>query len=266
MECARHGPAFRFQSLHSIKVSHPFQFLGMDYIGPLVRIFNGNVYIFHIIDYLIRFFFIYACPSVISENIQRCLRILFFLYGLLRAFYTDRGTHFDVKEIRAFLRFRGVSIDYSPSSSSKSTGMVKVSNKLLEQILRKQGLEWDLALAFFTQQLNFRTVAHLHMSSVEIFLNLFSSSFGFIDSIFVYIPDPTIKSWYDEMNDFSQHSSVVFNYITYRAQVRDYIKRLSDEKKDLDAKRYDRGVIRIYHVPGSMVMFYQKGAGKLEFR
>lgn len=35
IECVKHGPATRFQPLHFILVSFPFQFLGMDFIGSL---------------------------------------------------------------------------------------------------------------------------------------------------------------------------------------------------------------------------------------
>lgn len=56
VECVRYDFVFKSQSLHFIKIFHPFQFLKINYIESLIKIFNDNVYIFHIIDYLIRFF------------------------------------------------------------------------------------------------------------------------------------------------------------------------------------------------------------------
>lgn len=104
VKCVRHESAFRFQFLHSIKNFHSFQFLKMNYIDFLTKISDDNVCIFHIIDYLTRFFFIYVCFFVTSKNTQRCLRILFTFYDFSKAFYTDREIHFDVEKIRAFFK------------------------------------------------------------------------------------------------------------------------------------------------------------------
>lgn len=217
VKCARHDSVLQFQFLHFIKIFHSFQLLSMNYIELLNRISNNNVYILHIIDYLIRFFFIYVCLSATTENIQRNFRILFTLYDQSKIFYIDRGTHFDVEKIRTFLKFHEININYSSFFSFKNTEMMKISNKFLEQVLRKQNIEWNLILISFIFQFNFRIVSHLHMSSVEIFLNLFSFNFDSIDFTFAHISDLNIKIWHDEMTNSDQHVSVVSNYFIYRA-------------------------------------------------
>lgn len=56
VKCVRHELTLKFQFLHFIKIFHSFQLLKMNYIDLFFRTFNDNIYIFHIINYLIRFF------------------------------------------------------------------------------------------------------------------------------------------------------------------------------------------------------------------
>jgi len=51
--------------------------------------------------------------------------------------YYNLGQHFDNKELQEFLYLKGVSINYSPLGLLKLIGIVKVSNKLLEEVLKK---------------------------------------------------------------------------------------------------------------------------------
>jgi len=51
LECARHEPATRSQLLNPVRVSFPFQLLGMDFIGPLAGTKAGNKYIFNVVCY-----------------------------------------------------------------------------------------------------------------------------------------------------------------------------------------------------------------------
>lgn len=55
----------------------------------------------------------------------------------------NRGQHFDNAELREFLRTQGVTIKYSPSGASNSTGKVEMSNKLVEEVLRKDHSDSD---------------------------------------------------------------------------------------------------------------------------
>lgn len=148
LECARHGPATRSQPLHPVKVTFPFQLMGMDFVGPLEVTGSGMKYILVLVCYMSRFVIPFACKTANVEDVIWCLKLAFVMYRKLHAFYCDSGQHFDNEELREFLRQEGVAISYSPSGASMSTGMVEASNKLLEQVLRKEspsqtGLEWD---------------------------------------------------------------------------------------------------------------------------
>ena len=53
---------------------------------------------------------------------------------------------------------------------SKSTGMVEISNRLLEDVLRKQGGEWDQNLDKATHSLSTRVIGYLGMSPNDILM------------------------------------------------------------------------------------------------
>lgn len=68
---------------------------------------------------------------------MRCLNDLFQHVPPPTAFFSDRGQHFNNAELRTFLREHQVDITYSPSGTSKSTGMIEKGNDLLELVIRR---------------------------------------------------------------------------------------------------------------------------------
>ena len=66
MKCVRHESVIRIQFFHSINVIHSFQLIKMNYIDSLAITTNENFHILHIMNYFIRFFFLFT--SVISLN------------------------------------------------------------------------------------------------------------------------------------------------------------------------------------------------------
>ena len=141
IKCARHGPATRSQSLHSIFIWFPFWLLDMNFISPMKSITSGSLYIFHVIDYFSRFSVAYACKTANASDVISSLKDVFVKYATSRAIYCDRGQHFDNMKIREFLGREDVIIIYSPSGSFKSTDMIEVSNRLLEDIVRRSSEE-----------------------------------------------------------------------------------------------------------------------------
>jgi hypothetical protein len=171
MKCARHESITRSQSLHLITMFHSFQLMRMNYIESLKITTKENTHILHIIDYFTRYSFFFSCSFATVFDIIRSLKILFTLYEKLMIFYTNRETHFNAQEIRDFLRIERISIDHNSSDAFKSTNMIEVENKLLELILRKQNVEWDVVLSHSIYQLNVRIIDHLEMFSSAIFLS-----------------------------------------------------------------------------------------------
>lgn len=111
LQCARHGSATKNQLLHPVRVYRPFQLLGMDFIGPLPISRKSYRFILHIIDYF-------------SLALDR----VFTLYATPEGTYCDQGQHFNNQEFREFFSQRGVTLAFSPSGASQSTGMVEIGN------------------------------------------------------------------------------------------------------------------------------------------
>ena len=65
------------------------------------------------------------------------------MYRTSHAIYCDRGQHFYNDVLKNFLRSHDVTIDFSSSSVSKSTDMIEVFNKLVENVLRKNHFELE---------------------------------------------------------------------------------------------------------------------------
>jgi len=59
------------------------------------------------------------------------------MYRKPTTIYYNPGQYLNNKELQEFLYLKGVSIDYSPLGLLKLIGIVKISNKLLEEVLKK---------------------------------------------------------------------------------------------------------------------------------
>ena len=134
LDCAQHGPATRSQPLHLVLVSHLFQLISIDFVGPLPITKVRNVYILNIACYFNQFIVPFSCTTSNVEDVTQCLQLFFAAYRTPYALYCDWGQHFDNGVLRRFLETHSVSIDYSPSGASKSIGMIKMSNRLLEEV------------------------------------------------------------------------------------------------------------------------------------
>lgn len=78
------------------------------------------------------------------------------------ATYCDQEQHFNNKEVRDFFFLtRGISLVSSPSGASQITRMVEVGNKLVDEMLRKNGEDWEVSLNLFTRNINLRVIRHM---------------------------------------------------------------------------------------------------------
>ena len=109
----------------------------MDFIGPLSTTKSSTRYILNLVYYFSRFIIPFATKDANIESVLWCLRLAFIIYRKPYTFYYNRGQHFLNNKLKEFLLLEGVNIIYSPLGLSKSTGIVEVSNQLVEDILRK---------------------------------------------------------------------------------------------------------------------------------
>lgn len=269
LECAKHGPATRSQPLHPIRITYPFQLMGMDFIGPLRTTKAGAVFILVKVCYMSRFVVPFATKSANVEDVIWCLKLFFAMYRKPHAYYLDRGQHFFNEELQEFLRSEGIAVEYSPSGSSKSTGMVEICNKLLEAVLRKDSshtdLEWDRRLPKTAGSVNTRVIEHLGLSSTGILFGPLPEASASTSTL-RGLPGRSIPVWVSQLEDHASHSQLVKQYLTHRADLHDLVKQRSDQQKQAMATRYNRGIIRATHHVDDLVMLFQKSTGKLEPR
>ena len=268
LDCARHGPATRSQPLHPVRITFPFQLMGMDFVGPLERTASGMTYILVLVCYMSRFTIPFACKNANVEDVIWCLKLFFVMYRRPYAFYCDPGHHFFNEELREYLRGEGVAIDYRPSGASKSTGMVEVCNRLLEDVLRKDSqthLEWDQRIPKSAGCVNTRTIAHLGFSPTSIlFGDLLETSA--MTATLLALPGRDIHAWAEELDNPISHARTIQEYLTHRAEVHDLVTEASNRRKDDEAARYNRGVRQVTHHLQDLVMVHQDKSRKLEAR
>ena len=263
LACAQHGPATRSQPLHPVVVTYPFQLMGMDFIGPLKATTAGNKFILNLGCYMSRFDVPFACKTANVGDVIWCLKLFFAMYRKPYAFYVDSGPHFDCEELREFLHEQGIAIDYSPSASHKSTGLIESMNKILEGVVRKLGKEWDVGLADAGSAINSRTISYLDASPKGIVLGPLPETSS-ITATLRALPGRDIREWVTKLEAF--HKQEVQAYLRHRAEVHDAVNAASQHQKEAMAVRYNKGIKQTTHHPGDLVMLYQEHSGKLQPR
>jgi transposase InsO family protein len=144
----------------------------MDFIRPLRETSRKNRFILHIVDYFSRYSWAYPTKNANVEDVIPRLDELFRHMPLPTAFYSDRGQHFLNTALEEYLKHRNISIVYSPSGASQSTDIVEKENDLLQLIIRKDRVEWDLAIPHAVRQLNTRIITYLKYSPIEILMGI----------------------------------------------------------------------------------------------
>ena len=267
LECARHGPATKSQLLNPILVTYPFELMGMDFIGPLPTTKAGASFILNLICYATNFLVPSATKTANVEEVIGCLSSFFLKYRKPQAFYLDQGQHFNNDELKGFLAREGIAVDYSPSGSSKSTGMIEVHNKLLEHVLRRTSnhRDWDSHLAKDASDVNRRAISYLNLSPSDM---LFGPTQQVTPntSTLLALPNRSIKAWAEAFCDPARHSAEIQTYLKHRADLRDLVYETKKRQKEDEAARYNRGVKQATHHVGDLAMLYQKVTKKLQPR
>lgn len=144
----------------------------MDFIGPLSLPCRGFRFTLHIIDSFSRFSAPIPTKTANSSDVIPALDQVFKQYGTPLATYCDQGQRFNNKEVRDFFLTRGVSLVFSPSGASQSTGMVEVGNQLLEEVLRKNEEYWEISFNNSTRNLYSRVIGHMGVAPSTILLDV----------------------------------------------------------------------------------------------
>lgn len=170
-----------------------------------------------------------------TGDVIRCLEEVFTRFTKPVATYMDPGQHFENEELRQYLRGLGVSIDYSPSGSHKSTGMIEVSKRILEAVLAKDNNEWDKTLPRTTQIVNCRTIEHLGISPTGILTGAEHSSLAGADMKLTKLPLAlqNVRKTVDLLTTHPYvHQAAVRVYLQHRAEVYDPLQQRSFRRKE----------------------------------
>jgi len=96
--CQRFGKPERNEPLHSIKITQPFERIGIDIVGPLPETENKNKYMVVAIEYLTKWVEIRALDKVTAENIAKFVfEEIICRHGIPQIILTDQGSHFKNK-------------------------------------------------------------------------------------------------------------------------------------------------------------------------
>lgn len=78
--------------VHKVKV--PFQLIGMDLIGKLVKTQKGDQYICVIIDYCTRWANAYPIPTKSAVDVTKCILKFIYQFDVPKRILTDQGREF----------------------------------------------------------------------------------------------------------------------------------------------------------------------------
>jgi hypothetical protein len=264
IQCALHDSAIKSQLLQSVRVQRSFQLIEFDFIESLSTIKRESIYIFHVIDYLTRFFMTFSIKTTNAEDVIKSLNQVFFKYVKSSIIYYDREQHFKNFKVKSFLNVLEISIEFSSSDASQSIEMIEVENKLLKNILRKSQIEnWEIILSKVIYNLNARTIHHLDSSSASILMSVFSN-ISMIDS---FLRDKSIvNSLMTDVLNFVKHKKIMYEFLNFRSQLHDIIRIRSNRQKNKEKVRFNKEIAHYQFFMNDFVFLYQKRSNKLESR
>lgn len=147
---------------HTTKITRPpmgnftpveriFQWLYIDFIGPLPRSRNGHIGILVVLDKLSKFTFLFPVRNFKTASVIKLLQEnVFSLVGVPEVIHSDNGSQFRAGEFQSFLTKLGVkqvfTAIYSPQSNS-SERVNRSINAALRAYIKKDQKDWDLHLS-----------------------------------------------------------------------------------------------------------------------
>ena len=268
IQCIFHESVQKFQFLHSIRVKKSFQLIDFDFIESFSVIKRECCHVFHVMNYLFRFFIIFFTMTANVENVISVLKKKFILYIKLESIYCDRKQHFENFKIKFFFSELNISITFNFSKFHQNTDMIEIENRFLKNIFRKfrfNNQNWKKILFKFICNFNVRIIFHLKSFSFIILLKIASESF-LIDFILRYVDFVFIMTWAIQMKNSNEHKKAVRKFIFFKNQFHDVIKTRFDQKKNMKAFYFNKKILQYIFSSENMIVLYQKKSEKLKSR
>ncbi|CAA7015533.1 unnamed protein product [Microthlaspi erraticum] len=138
--CQRKGITKRDEMpLNPILEVEIFDVWGIDFMGPFKPSSNGHNYILVAVDYVSKWIEAIPCPTCDAKVVIKLFRtIIFPRYGIPRVVISDGGSHFINKVFEKLMKSYGVKHKVATPYTLKPVGKLKVSNRQIKAILRRQ--------------------------------------------------------------------------------------------------------------------------------
>lgn len=267
LSCALHGLIVKSQFLHLVRVLQPFQLIGFNFVGLLPITKRGCNHIFHVINYLFRFSITFFTMTVNAEDVILTLKKVFTLYIRPEGIYCDKRQHFNNSKVKSFLFELEILIAFNRSDAHQNIEMMKMRNRLFQNVLRKTRTEidWEEALSRSIFNLNVKLIFHLEASFVTILLGILSNT-SLIDLVLKHHDIHFITSWAVQLRDSDQHIKAVKDFLFVRRQLHDSIRARSDQRKENEVTRFNRKITPHTFSFEDLMILYQEKSEKLKPR
>lgn len=133
-------------------IGTPFDRIGMNIIGPLVKSSTVNQFALVICDYATRYPEVYPLRSIQDKHIVKCLIYLISRVGVPSEIITDQGTNFMANMMKLLYKQLGIKGIQTTPFHPQTDGLVECFNGTLKNILKyfvaETGRDWDKWILF----------------------------------------------------------------------------------------------------------------------
>jgi hypothetical protein len=151
-ECSMHNVTKKgFNPLRSVVSYEPFEFIGLDMIGPLPVSGKGNCYILVVVDICTKYIIARPAPNKQSDTIASLLLSIFSDYGCsVNVIVSDNGKEFR-NSLASYIN-KALNIDmvfstpYYPQGNGHSESAVKIVINTLRKMCGNDTYNWDARL------------------------------------------------------------------------------------------------------------------------
>lgn len=140
-------------------ISHPFQLLSMDLMGPFPKSKNGNAYILVIVDWFTKFTFIYKLKRALTKTICTLLEEnVLLVFGIPQIVVVDNGSQFISKEFKNLMNNYKVQHIWYNAKYHPQTNNVERSNRVIgtaiRSYVRSNHRDWDICIPKIMSAIN----------------------------------------------------------------------------------------------------------------
>jgi hypothetical protein len=144
--CQRYTRQEKNEPLHSIKILHPFERIGIDIIGPLPITSRNNRYIVTATEYFTKWPEAKPLKKADAENVAKFLyEEIICRHGTPKILLSDQGSHFRNELVEKLCQKFKIQRRFSSPYHPQTNGLVERFNKTLCTMLAKLGdiTNWD---------------------------------------------------------------------------------------------------------------------------